>query len=352
MARFSQEGFGNQDIYKIEFNPVKEITEVNLYGNIKPDLRRELNRKDLKMTIQALGDSTYNIDPNLTDSLTFSAKLKPGKYKLLVKAEGYADIDKTISISPDYSRKTYEVHAEMQPKAIEVKNFIEVDNIYFGYDSFSLDNESQEKLNKLAGIMKQYPDLTVEIIGHTDSKGSSEYNKKLSKNRAEAVHDYLKKKGVESDRMSTMAKGENYPLALNTLQNGKDCEEGRKYNRRVEIMPVSTNNNYIIKQTASIPQNLKKRGSVSYSILLLKQRTQLPKDYFNNFETLKKYTIKEYYNGDYLYLMGKYDEQTEAIEPFKKVLDMGFSKARILSSYQLTDILNIQSGENNTNNKK
>ncbi len=347
MAKFSREGFGNQDIYRFEFNPVEKVTQVNLFGNIRPDLRRDVEKKDIHLTIKAMGDSTYQIDPGLTDSLTFSANVKPGKYKVVIEAEGYATIDKTISIGSDYSRKTFEIQANLEPEAIEIKNFIQVDNIYFGYDTYSLANDAKEKLNELAGIMSQYPDLTIEIVGHTDSKGSVEYNKKLSEKRAETVLHYLKKKGISTGRMSSEAKGEEYPLAINTLQNGKDCAEGRKYNRRVEIIPVSQNNNYIIKQTADIPQNLKKRGAISYSILLLKQKKQLPKDYFENFENLKDYTIKEYYNGDYLYLMGRYENQNEAIEPYKKILNMGFSKARILSSYQLTDILNIQSDVKN-----
>jgi outer membrane protein OmpA-like peptidoglycan-associated protein len=71
--------------------------------------------------------------------------------------------------------------------------------------------------------------VRVEVIGHTDSRGSDEVNKPLSINRADAVRDYLTARGVASSRISIDGRGESQPVASN------DTAEGRAQNRRVEI---------------------------------------------------------------------------------------------------------------------
>ena len=73
------------------------------------------------------------------------------------------------------------------------------------------------------------PTVRVEVIGHTDSRGSEALNKPLSINRADAVRDYLTARGVASSRISIDGRGESQPVASN------DTAEGRAQNRRVEI---------------------------------------------------------------------------------------------------------------------
>jgi hypothetical protein len=75
--------------------------------------------------------------------------------------------------------------------------------------------------------------------------------------------------------------------------------------------------------------------------LLTRQQEKLPEGYFKKFELLNQYTINEYYNGQYLYLLGRFSSQDKALNPYQKAVQCGFEKARILSSYQLKDILKI-----------
>jgi outer membrane protein OmpA-like peptidoglycan-associated protein len=77
--------------------------------------------------------------------------------------------------------------------------------------------------------MNDVPNLKIEISGHTDSKGSADYNKKLSERRAKAVVDYLVAKGVSSDRLRYAGYGMDRPLVSN------DDETGRQLNRRTEF---------------------------------------------------------------------------------------------------------------------
>lgn len=107
-------------------------------------------------------------------------------------------------------------------------------NILFGFDKSDLSVEAQGNLDKLAGIMKDYPDTNVEVQGHTDSKGSESYNQKLSEQRANTVSQYLVKKGIDNKRLTINGFGELLPKYINTT------EDGRILNRRVEFV-ISAN---------------------------------------------------------------------------------------------------------------
>ena len=87
-------------------------------------------------------------------------------------------------------------------------------------------------LDDVVTIMQANPSLKIEIQGHTDNKGSSAYNKTLSQKRANAVMEYIAKKGVEKERLSAIGYGFEKPAASN------DTEEGRAENRRVELNPI------------------------------------------------------------------------------------------------------------------
>lgn len=101
--------------------------------------------------------------------------------------------------------------------------------ILFGYDQSALSTQSYRSLDKLIMILNSYPDTDIEIDGHTDSKGSTEYNKKLSIERATAVSQYLIAHNINPARLKTVGYGEIYPKYSN------DTEDGRAGNRRVEF---------------------------------------------------------------------------------------------------------------------
>jgi len=85
-------------------------------------------------------------------------------------------------------------------------------------------------LDRLAGYLKTHPQTKVLIEGHTDSRGSEEYNEALSQRRADAVEKALVVRGVSAAAISTIGRGKAYPVATN------DTAAGRQQNRRVEIV--------------------------------------------------------------------------------------------------------------------
>ena len=101
--------------------------------------------------------------------------------------------------------------------------------VQFEHNSSILRPESHDILNQVAEILSRYPDYHVEIAGHTDNTGGTEYNRNLSEKRAKSCYDYLAKKGVDKNRMSYTGYGETKPIASN------DSLAGRQLNRRVEF---------------------------------------------------------------------------------------------------------------------
>lgn len=114
-----------------------------------------------------------------------------------------------------------------------VVTFDENSGVYFDTNKFNINANSAATLDKLAGVLMEYPDTDVLVIGHTDSTGSASYNMTLSKNRANAVTDYFTySKNLARSRFSTNWYGEQSPIADNSTA------AGRAQNRRVNIVLV------------------------------------------------------------------------------------------------------------------
>ena len=102
-------------------------------------------------------------------------------------------------------------------------------NITFDTDSSVVNANFMDVLHSVSLVLDEYEKTYVDVLGHTDSRGSDSYNMQLSQNRAQAVASVLTSKGVEPARLVVRGYGEQYPIASN------DTETGRAQNRRVEI---------------------------------------------------------------------------------------------------------------------
>ena len=103
-------------------------------------------------------------------------------------------------------------------------------NIFFETDSWQLKEESKTQLDDMARFMQQNPEVMMEVAGHTDQIGTASYNLELSRKRAEAVADELKKRNIPSYRLRSVGLGFSMPVGDN------NSEEGRRANRRTEFV--------------------------------------------------------------------------------------------------------------------
>lgn len=104
------------------------------------------------------------------------------------------------------------------------------EGVLFEYNKAELKSGAMRSLEPLITFLREHPDRTLLIEGHTDSTGSDSYNLDLSRRRAEAVRDFLASNGISADRIVARGYGESYPVTTNTT------EAGRQQNRRVEVV--------------------------------------------------------------------------------------------------------------------
>lgn len=113
------------------------------------------------------------------------------------------------------------------------------DNLNFDFNKSTIRESSFPYLDKLADTLVKAKNWKLDIAGHTDDKGSDEYNLKLSQGRANAVKDYLVQKGVPIDTITSQGFGESKPIVPN------DNDANRERNRRVEFKITKPNNEVI-----------------------------------------------------------------------------------------------------------
>jgi OOP family OmpA-OmpF porin len=119
------------------------------------------------------------------------------------------------------------------PDGCKVKISIDLKGVNFNFDKATLRPDAVSILNEAVEILKRYPDIRVEVAGHTDLCGNDGYNQDLSQRRAQAVYDYLTKNGVDAGRLAgPTGYGESRPL-VQTAQTLPECKN--ETNRRTEL---------------------------------------------------------------------------------------------------------------------
>ncbi|MEW6468551.1 MAG: OmpA family protein [Bacteroidota bacterium] len=260
-SSFKIEGQGEKDIYMITFlgpekPPVLNTQDYLLASMLKPVTTVVAQKVDIKqpsLTIlkgtitDALNDKPLEAEIELVDNTlnqviaTFKSNSSTGKYLvslpagknygIAVKKEGYLFHSENFDIPQTAAYQ--EVVKDVELKNFAVGNKIILKNVFFDFDKSTLRPESYAELDRLAKLLNDYPNLKIEISGHTDSKGSDDYNLKLSQDRAAVVVGYLVSKGINKDRLKSAGYGETKPIATN------DTDEGRQMNRRTEFEILS-----------------------------------------------------------------------------------------------------------------
>ncbi len=140
-----------------------------------------------------------------------------------------------VLIGKKMDKQAQEIEQEIPGATVErvddgiVLTFDEQSGVYFATNKYNINDKSQATLNKLANVFSEYPDTNILVVGHTDDVGQESYNMTLSKNRAQAVTNYLTGRGLNSGRFTTNWFGESQPMYDNSTA------EGRSKNRRVNI---------------------------------------------------------------------------------------------------------------------
>jgi outer membrane protein OmpA-like peptidoglycan-associated protein/tetratricopeptide (TPR) repeat protein len=147
------------------------------------------------------------------------------------------------------SEQIPKMKAGKNPKLIEKQQGIygegdvfELKNIYYDYNKFFIRPDAARELDHLAGLLKKYPEMKIELRSHTDSRANDAYNLQLSTYRARATVDYLVNRGIEPARLDAQGYGETE--ILNGCTDEVACAESKhQKNRRTEFKIVSVQGN-------------------------------------------------------------------------------------------------------------
>lgn len=239
VSSYREGGFGEKDNYMITFLD-RKATALTLIKGVVND---EMNLPAKKVIITVTDNQTGEIaGVYRTNSKTgqFLFILPPGKnYNITYQAENHLFYSENIDIplKSDY----FELNKSVKLDPIVVGSKIVLNNIFFDFDKATLRDLSKVELKNLVMLLNSNPNLKVEISGHTDSKGNTAYNQKLSEERAQAVVNKLTQNGIAADRMKAVGYGKTMPAANNKKTNGKDNPDGRQLNRRVELKITQIN---------------------------------------------------------------------------------------------------------------
>lgn len=221
-----------------------------------------------KVTITNLTDGIEEV--YYTDELgMFETELSPGKnYKVRVEKDGFFAVNESINTSDDPDGKVYKLNLSLLdisnpeggdgaegeltdgtgngdgnidgsssnglPKGVSANQPYKVPNILWDYDDWEVREDAKPYLNYVSKLLKDNPDLNIEIRSHCDSRGSDLYNDRLSEKRAKAVTEYLVKKGVK--RSMLVSRGYGKRELLNRCVTGVECsDEEHQANRRTEF---------------------------------------------------------------------------------------------------------------------
>lgn len=252
---FSSQGHSTMGGYDVFYS---ELLNDGSFHNIPVNIGYPLNTSDDDYTFSPVG-------VNEESSSIIFAQGKMSGYDLF-KFEMIGRNDIPVVVSMDKEEEVEEMVGEMEELvAEEVTEPVEeappekyyLRPIYFDFDSYSLDSEDISKLDILTAILEQHPTLQLEVTGHTDTKGTFDYNQRLSVNRANSVYKYLILNGIQKDHMRVVGMSESENVARNTTRDNRDAPDGRMLNRRVEFKVTVSDGVIVEMEKVVVPDYLK-----------------------------------------------------------------------------------------------
>jgi OOP family OmpA-OmpF porin len=150
-------------------------------------------------------------------------------YSIRATADHFFAISENLNLDSLTKAGYKEIHKDLYLVPIEIGQVVRLNNVFFDFDKWDLRPESFMELDRVVTLLAENPTIEIEMSAHTDSRGSDDYNFKLSGNRARSVMEYILSKGIAPNRIISKGYGETAPVVAN------DTDENRQLNRRVEF---------------------------------------------------------------------------------------------------------------------
>ena len=161
--------------------------------------------------VYMVGNDGTNMKLSVKGDGSFTQEIKAGvDYVLLGTCKGFLNHQEHIKVGPVKKSEEY----VLQFPLASITAPVLIDNIFYDFDKATLRPESASALDELVVLLKENPNVTIELSAHTDYKGSAEYNKRLSQRRAESVVKYLTEHGIENERLTPVGYGKEMPKMI------------------------------------------------------------------------------------------------------------------------------------------
>ena len=161
--------------------------------------------------VYMVGNDGTNTKLSVKGDGSFTQEIKAGvDYVLLGTCKGFLNHQEHIKVGPVKKSEEY----VLQFPLASITAPVLIDNIFYDFDKATLRPESASALDELVVLLKENPNVTIELSAHTDYKGSAEYNKRLSQRRAESVVKYLTEHGIENERLTPVGYGKEMPKMI------------------------------------------------------------------------------------------------------------------------------------------
>jgi outer membrane protein OmpA-like peptidoglycan-associated protein len=161
--------------------------------------------------VYMVGNDGTNMKLRVKGDGSFTQVVKPGvDYILLATCKGFLNHKEEVKVMPSEASE----ETVLQFPLASITAPVLIDNIFYDFDKATLRPESQKALDELVKLLNENPNVTIELSAHCDYKGSAEYNKHLSQQRAESVVAYLIDKGIAKDRLTPKGYGKESPKTI------------------------------------------------------------------------------------------------------------------------------------------
>lgn len=162
--------------------------------------------------VYMIGDDGTNEKFGVMPDGSFEKTLKPGvRYLFLATADEHLNLKNELNVPNVEEEKQYVLQFPLPGMHIPVL----VRNVFYEFDKADLTENSCEALDRLTKMLKENPNVTIELAAHCDFRGNDDYNLRLSQRRAESVVKYLTEHGIEPDRLTPKGYGEQMPKVVN-----------------------------------------------------------------------------------------------------------------------------------------
>ncbi len=283
----------------------------------------------------------------------------PGKtYTIKIAKEGYFSESRKIDISrldesSVFSTETgYDTDFLLTP--IEKEKEIIINNIFYDFNKATLRPESRQELDKLASMLKETPQVIIQINAHTDARGSKSYNQRLSQRRAQTVVDYLTKKGIAPDRLFAKGYGESRLMVPRARTEAQHQLNRRTSFNVLAVVREKSSENLTNFQSATANENRERDASaikqvegLAYRVQLMVSSQKLPSDNFRKLtKNIRSVVLHETeLKGNYKYELGSRKTYKEAVKLRQQIVNLGHQDC-FITAYQDNERITVKEALN------